>query len=122
MLYSIAAITGGATFGALCRWLLTTYCGATFLSFGMLAANWIGAFLIGLLAEWIHHPQLKLLLLTGFLGSFTTFSGFSLEVVSLIHAQRWQEAFISAALHLFGSLALTAAGIWLAQTLKSTVS
>lgn len=119
MWYSIAALACGAVGGALCRWLLTACCGGTFLSFGMLAANWGGAFLIGLLAEWIQHPQLKLLLLTGFLGSLTTFSGFSLEVLGLMQTQRWAEALATAALHLFGSLALTAAGIYLAQALKN---
>lgn len=119
MWYSIAALACGAVGGALCRWLLTACCGGTFLSFGMLAANWGGAFLIGLLAEWVQHPQLKLLLLTGFLGSLTTFSGFSLEVLGLMQTQRWAEALATAALHLFGSLALTAAGIYLAQALKN---
>jgi len=52
---------------------------------GTLAINVIGSLLIGVLAEWfalrVQLPQsLRLFLITGVLGGFTTFSGFSLEV------------------------------------------
>lgn len=51
--------------------------------------NLIGCFLIGILAGMAekHHlinPQIKLLLITGLLGGFTTFSSFSLESIYLI--------------------------------------
>lgn len=111
----------GAVFGASIRWLLGlyfTHAAASF-AFGTLAANWIGALLVGIFAEWIHHPQWKLLLITGFLGSLTTFSGFSLEMVQLVQAQRWGAALAASALHVFGSFALTALGIWLVQLFKA---
>jgi fluoride exporter len=52
---------------------------------GTLAINVIGSLLIGVLAEWFalraQLPQpLRLFLITGVLGGFTTFSAFSLEV------------------------------------------
>ncbi|WP_416192677.1 fluoride efflux transporter CrcB [Neisseria sp. CCUG12390] len=118
---SLLPIAAGAVSGAVIRWLLGlyfTHASASF-AFGTLAANWIGAFLIGICAELVHHPQWKLLLITGFLGSLTTFSGFSLEIVNFMQAQRWGAALLTAALHIFGSLILTALGIWLAQWLKA---
>ncbi|MDZ4128041.1 MAG: CrcB family protein, partial [Hydrogenophaga sp.] len=50
-------------------------------------------------------------LVTGFLGALTTFSSFSAEVVALLQAQRYALALGTAAMHLFGSLLLTLAGI-----------
>ncbi|WP_165007851.1 fluoride efflux transporter CrcB [Neisseria yangbaofengii] len=118
---SLLPIVIGAAFGAGIRWFFGLYFAriATSFAFGTLAANWIGALLIGIFAELVQHPQWKLLLITGFLGSLTTFSGFSLEMVQLMQAQRWGAAFGAAALHVFGSFALTALGIWLAQMFKA---
>ncbi|QEY24712.1 fluoride efflux transporter CrcB [Neisseria animalis] len=120
MLHTLLPIAVGAISGALLRWLLGTLfaAGSWLFSPAILAANWIGAFAIGICAEWIQHPQWRLLLITGFLGSLTTFSGFSLEIVNLMQSQRWGAAFLSAALHLGGSIVLTAAGIWLVQQFK----
>ena len=53
-----------------------------------------------------------------FLGSLTTFSSFSLEMVTLMQAQRWATAFSAVCLHVFGSFLLTALGIYLAQSWK----
>lgn len=49
-----------------------------------LSVNLIGAFLIGMIVELLalkysNSPQINYLLITGFLGGFTTFSAFSLE-------------------------------------------
>ena len=54
---------------------------------GTLAVNALGCFLIGLLYTLFekHHipPGMRLFLITGFLGGFTTFSTFGLESVTL---------------------------------------
>lgn len=120
MFSSVFPIAAGAVFGALSRWLLGLLLSSAALPFacGMLAANWIGALLIGLVAECVQNPQWRLLLITGFLGSLTTFSSFSLEIVGLMQAQRWGAAAAAAVLHIGGSLLLTALGIWLAQMWK----
>ena len=115
MFQNVMAIAFGAALGALSRWLLVLAFAALSVT---LAANWIGAFLIGICAEWLDNPQWKLLLITGFLGSLTTFSSFSLEMVTLMQAQRWATAFSAVCLHVFGSFLLTALGIYLAQSWK----
>ena len=53
----------------------------------------------------------RLLLVTGFLGALTTFSTFSAEVIGMLQQARYGLALGTAALHLFGSLLLTFAGI-----------
>lgn len=61
----------------------------------------------------------QLLLMTGFLGGFTTFSAFSVDAVALAERQPGL-----AALYVFGSVALSllaaVAGLWLARGLSST--
>jgi CrcB protein len=55
---------------------------------GTLVVNVVGCFVIGVFAEMIARRfnasvELRLLLITGFLGGFTTFSAFSLDAISL---------------------------------------
>ena len=55
---------------------------------GTLIVNVVGCFIIGVFAEMIMRHfnasvELRLLLITGFLGGFTTFSAFSLDAISL---------------------------------------
>ena len=51
------------------------------------------------------------MLITGFLGSLTTFSTFSAEVVIYLMEARYGLAIATALLHVSGSLLMTAAGI-----------
>lgn len=120
MLYNIIPIAIGAVLGAILRWLFSIWFSTTIssLALGTLIANWLGAFVIGILAELIHHQQWRLLLITGFLGSLTTFSGFSLEIVTMLQEHRWSHAFLTTSLHLIGSLILTALGIMIVQSFK----
>jgi CrcB protein len=114
---SVIAICIGACAGALLRWGLGLWLSpGAVIPWGTLAANLIGGYLIGVcVAVFQALPQLdpawRLLLITGFLGALTTFSSFSAEVVGMLGQQRYALALSTAALHLFGSLLLTVAGI-----------
>ncbi|CAN7337620.1 fluoride efflux transporter CrcB [Neorhizobium sp. LjRoot104] len=86
----LVAIGGAA--GSVCRYLVGLWAlrlwGAAF-PWGTLAVNIIGSFAIGFFAELIVRrfdasPEMRLLIITGFLGGFTTFSAFSLDVLSLL--------------------------------------
>ena len=57
-------------------------------------------------------PFWRLLLITGFLGGLTTFSTFSAESVALMADGAWGAALLHTSLHLVGSLAATAAGVF----------
>ncbi len=113
----ILAICVGASLGALARWRLGLWLspGAA-IPYGTLAANLIGAYLVGVcVAVFQAMPQLdpvwRLALITGLLGGLTTFSSFSAEVVGMLMQQRYTLALGTAALHIGGSLLLTVAGI-----------
>lgn len=66
---------------AISRWAGVQFPWAT------LAINVTGSFAIGLLAvllaRWLPHPQMRLLVVVGFLGGYTTFSSFAAEALSL---------------------------------------
>lgn len=126
MWQSVAAISLGASAGALLRWIfsLTLNSIQFAVPLGTLTANLLGAYLIGLaVAFFTDHMQLapewRLLVVTGFLGGLTTFSTFSAEVVEMIQKASLSEAFITILIHVVGSLALTFLGIWSYQLLKS---
>lgn len=113
----IIAICLGACAGALARWganlLLNPICSA--IPLGTLAVNWLGSFLMGLalafFASFDGNSGWKLLLITGFVGSFTTFSAFSGEMASLLQAGRADMCLLGICLHVFGSIALVFAGL-----------
>jgi CrcB protein len=91
----LLALAGAA--GTLCRFglagLVNTVLGKSF-PWGTLAVNAVGCLLFGLIAPHVEtrltlSPQTRLILLTGFLGAFTTFSTFAFETTELIQKQAW---------------------------------
>jgi fluoride exporter len=116
--YSFAAVGIGAALGAWLRWLLSIALNLLVpaLPLGTLAANLVGGYLIGVaVAVFEQHaflpPELRLFVITGFLGGLTTYSTFSAESVSLLSSGRYGWAATHTLLHLGGSLAMTALGI-----------
>jgi len=118
---SVFAICLGASVGALARWGLGLWLSpAALIPMGTLAANLIGGYLVGVAVavfQALPHldPAWRLAIITGFLGALTTFSSFSVEVVGMLGQQRYLLGFGTAAMHLFGSLLLTLAGIRTAE-------
>jgi CrcB protein len=89
MPYAFLAVFGGAGLGASLRWWLSTTLNPVFptLPLGTLAANLLGGYLVGVAVAYFAHnsalpPEVRLLLITGFMGGLTTFSTFSSEVVN----------------------------------------
>ena len=91
MVNTLAAIGIGGALGAISRYgvsLAAMHLIGHGFPWGTLIVNIAGSFLMGvLIAVFAHiwHPSetWRLFLVTGFLGGFTTFSAFSLDVVSL---------------------------------------
>ncbi|CAN7302861.1 fluoride efflux transporter CrcB [Rhizobium sp. LjRoot258] len=79
---------------------------------GTLTVNVVGCFVIGVFAEMIVRrfdasPEMRLLLITGFLGGFTTFSAFSLDAISLFE----RGAAVSGAVYIVASVGLSMAAV-----------
>ncbi len=92
------AISLGAIAGALSRYYFTLWAvqkwGAA-LPYGTFWINISGCFFMGVIATLAGErlslsPEIRLMLTTGFLGSYTTFSTYSLDTVSLLRTHgRW---------------------------------
>jgi CrcB protein len=91
----ILAIALGGALGANARyWLglaITRWLGPGW-PWGTFLINVTGSFAIGVLAAWLAHQHphssTRLLLIAGFLGSYTTFSTFSLDALTLLQRGR----------------------------------
>ena len=126
---AIAAVSVGASLGALLRWWLGMTLNQHFPAIppGTLAANLIGGYVVGVAMAFFATytavaPEWRLLVITGFCGGLTTFSTFSAELVTLMQQGRAGWALGAAAVHLLGSILMTFAGVgtvlWL-RTLRA---
>jgi CrcB protein len=125
-LSGFVAVGVGATLGAWLRWWLAGAFNAVHPHFplGTLIANLGGGYLVGLVIGSLEtvqavHPQLRLFLITGFLGALTTFSTFSAESIELLRHGRFGWALAHSAGHLFGALGCTFLGFQTAAVLRS---
>ncbi|MEM5473136.1 fluoride efflux transporter CrcB [Hoeflea sp. AS60] len=89
---------------------------------GTMVVNIVGSLVMGLLIAWLARrssgdADLRLLLATGFLGGFTTFSAFSLDAVTLYE----RGALTAAAAYVIASVTVSIlalfGGLWLARQL-----
>ena len=123
----LLAVALGGAFGATGRYLFAAQAlrimGPGF-PWGTLGVNVVGSFVMGMLVEGLAlrfqvSPEVRVFLVTGVLGGFTTFSAFSLDVSLMIE----KKELALAALYAFGSLggAVLALflGLWIARAVFS---
>jgi fluoride exporter len=123
---AFAAVGVGAALGAWLRWGLAAGLNVLVpqLPLGTLAANLVGGYLIGAAVAIFEQvagiaPEMRLFIITGFLGGLTTFSTFSAESMSLLATGRIGWAVLHSLAHLLGALALTALGFLSVRALYS---
>ena len=126
MIKPVLAISIGAALGALLRWALGLKLNAILevIPFGTVAANLLAAYVIGLATASFAttsnlSPEWKLLIITGFCGGLSTFSTFSMEIVTLLQRQQFAWAAGSIGLHVVGSVLMTLAGMATWQLLRA---
>lgn len=108
----------GGGLGSVCRLWTGKAVGAALgdtFPFGTLAVNVLGCFVIGLLIPaWSGQRSephaMRLLVVTGFLGGFTTFSAFGLETFEKFATGRTNQALLNIALNVVVGLAAVGAG------------
>ena len=120
MLRNILLVAIGGAIGSVCRYLLS---GINVVSWpwGTFAVNTLGSLFIGLLvglvSKGIVSPEIKLLLVTGFCGGFTTFSTFANESFSMMKAG---DA-LQMALYLGASVVIGILAVWLGMNVSDTI-
>jgi CrcB protein len=95
-MYSILGVFLGGGIGSVLRWLI---CCKINSHWGTMIVNIIGAFLIGCAYTYfqkhlVDNTNLKLFVITGLLGGFTTFSTYLLNFTTLIAENNYTEAFL----------------------------
>ena len=113
------AIGLGSAIGACLRgWLARFNPLHHWIPLGTLGANVLGGLLIGLALVWFERmgsslsPNIRLFVITGFLGGLTTFSTFSAEVFTFIHQGRLLAGLGLIGLHVGLTLLATALGFY----------
>jgi fluoride exporter len=118
-LSKILTVAIGGAFGAAARYLLSisplTVVFPNF-PFPTFFINITGSFIIGFaLTKFEANETLRLLLVTGFLGAYTTFSTFEFEAFQLTQTKQLLTAFLYVALSFAVGFIGVASGIWLAK-------
>ena len=113
------AIGLGAALGACLRaWLARFNSSHAWIPFGTLGANVLGGLLIGIALLVFERfesglsPQVRLFVITGFLGGLTTFSSFSAEVFGLLNEGRLLAGLLLIGMHVGLTLFATAIGYY----------
>ena len=109
----LAVFLGGGT-GAVVRYIITDLINRLLpssMSYGTISTNLIGAFLMGILFYFISskilvNEQLKIFITIGFLGGFTTFSSFNLDIYNLIETSNYSLAIAYATISIIGTILL----------------
>jgi CrcB protein len=112
----VLAVAAGSAAGGLTRWVTGLCFNALWQGFplGTLIVNCAGGFVIGASLAWFEvapSEVLRLLLVTGFLGGFTTFSAFSAESLLLLQRGAWLLAAAHTLSHVLGALGCAALGL-----------
>jgi fluoride exporter len=118
--YFLIGVCGLA--GVFCRYFLNTLFAHSTFPIGTLAVNLIGSFLIGFATVaciGTVSDALRLAILTGFLGGFTTFSAFSLDAVQLFSDGQNFAGGMYLALSVGGGIGALCLGLVAARTIFS---
>jgi len=126
MKVAIIIAIGGAA-GALGRHLLAGYLGQLMgggFPWAILIVNVVGSFLLGVITELAAQsilitPEIKALMTVGFLGAFTTFSTFSLDIVELCERGQWSWAFFYICASVFMAVFGLVGGLMLVKAIVS---
>ncbi len=98
----------GGGIGSVCRYLLSgtvqRISGDAWFPYGTLCVNLLGCLLAGWLGGWAEHrevfsPEVRLFLMVGVLGGFTTYSTFGYETVALMREAQLLAALASVLAH-----------------------
>lgn len=123
MVRNLLFVAAGGAVGSALRYLISSSLHKSYPNlspYGTFTVNVLGCFLIGLLMGWVGtqklvSPQLQLLLIAGFCGSFTTFSTFAHEANLLLLEQKPLQSILYIALSVTVGMGLAYLGFRLTR-------
>lgn len=113
MITQLAWVALGGAVGSVLRYGCSRALNVAAFPFGTMLVNVLGCLAIGLLwGVFTRHTneQLRLLLVTGFCGGFTTFSTFTYEGIQLLQENRWTTFVLYTGISITAGLAATFLG------------
>lgn len=124
MSYNVLYIALGGAIGAVGRYAVVSAVGALGHGFpyGTLVVNILGSAILGGLVEvfalyWSPSQELRAMIVVGMLGAFTTFSTFSLDVVTLFNRGEAVLAFA----YVVASVVLSVGAFWLGMSIMRQI-
>lgn len=106
----------GAAIGAMLRYGITLLIPTKDFPWGTVIINLSGSFLLGVVAAlWAKEHPVRLLIGIGFLGGYTTYSTYALEIVQMFQKGQIWPAVANASLQAVGSILCCGLGFWLCQ-------
>jgi len=119
------AVAVGGSLGALMRYAASQYMTALPAYWSTALVNVVGSLLMGILwvlvERHIANESMRLLLGVGLLGSLTTFSTFSLDIILLINQSQWVNAILYILVSLILSLGVMIGAIILTKQLLQVI-
>lgn len=124
MIQSLSIAAGGAV-GALARFWVSNgvyaLLGRNF-PYGTLVVNVLGSLVMGvlyslLMERFVSAPEVRAVLLIGFLGAFTTFSTFSIETLNLLEQADYAKAILNVFVSVVACIGAAWLGVWMARLL-----
>jgi CrcB protein len=121
----LVMLLGAGALGAFCRYALAGFvqrhASASF-PYGTLAVNLAGCLFAGFLLQVLERhitvtPEVRIALMVGFLGAFTTFSTYMVETAALLQGGEWTSASLNFAAHNVGGFAALLIGTALGRAL-----
>ena len=116
---NVLSVFLGGGIGSVLRYLVGLWIGSTAFPWATFAVNAVGSLAIGLFGGWASRfgwsEVLRLSLVVGLCGGFTTFSTFSKESLALIEGGSYGLFTLYVAGSVALSIAATALGFWLAR-------
>jgi CrcB protein len=120
-------ISAGGALGTAARYLLSAAFASAFgpaLPYGTFAVNVIGSFLLGVIMQWgvqteALSPTARLVLGTGVMGGFTTYSAFNYETLRYVETGSWGTAGLYVAATVVVCLAAGGCGVAVGRALAA---
>jgi CrcB protein len=103
----------GGALGSGARYLISTS-----LPNGTLIVNLLGSFAIAAVIALMPPTDVRLMIVTGVLGGFTTYSAFNEQTLEMLRTGGWGSAAVNVSVTVIGCLAAGWAGVWVAKMVR----